>query len=64
MEGCRRELNELIIQLIGSESYGTCGIGGADKSLTEPRRKQAIAIEGFDVHRSYLKIIIGGILVL
>jgi hypothetical protein len=37
---------------------------GADKSLARPGRKQATATEDFDVHVSYLLIIIGGILVL
>jgi len=37
---------------------------GADKSLARQGRKQATATEDFDVHISYLLIIIGGILVL
>jgi hypothetical protein len=38
---------------------------GADKSLARPGRKQATATENFDVHISYLRIIIiGGILIL
>ena len=37
---------------------------GADKSLARPGRKQATATEYFDLHISYLLIIIRGILVL
>jgi hypothetical protein len=36
---------------------------GGGKSLAQPERKQATAIEDFDVHISYI-IIIGGILIL